>query len=77
MFVRRVEGEIEGLICLWADDIVVCGADKNFCSWFENNISEKFEIREMSDLEWFLGMKIDYSGNENRVSQEKYVEKLI
>ena len=77
MFVRRIEGEIEGLICLWIDDKVVCGADKNFCSLFENNISEKIEISEISDLEWFLGMKIDYSGNEIRMSQEKYVEKLI
>ena len=77
LFVRRIEGEIEGLICLWVDDIVVCGADKNFCSWFERNISEKFEISEISDLKWFLGMKSDYSGNEIRISQEKYVEKLI
>ena len=77
LFVRRIEGEIEGLICLWVDDIVVCGADKNFGSWFERNISEKFEISEISDLKWFLGMKIDYSGNEIRISQEKYVEKLI
>ena len=56
-------GEIEHLICLWVDDIVVCGADTIFCSWFENNISKKFEISEISDLKWFLGMKIDYSGN--------------
>ena len=62
---------------MWVDDIVVCGADKNFCSWFERNIAEKFEISEISDLKWFLGMKIDYSGNEIRISQEKYVEKLI
>ena len=50
LFVRRIEGEIEGLICLWVNYIVVCGADKNFCSWFKNNISEKFEISEISDL---------------------------
>ena len=77
MFVRRVVGEIEGLIYLWDDDIIICGADENFCSWFENKISEKFEISEISDLKWFLGMKIDYSGNEIRISQDKYVEKLI
>ena len=50
LFVRRIEGVIEGLICLWVDDIVVCGADKNFCSWFENNISEKLEISEIRDI---------------------------
>ena len=33
--------------------IVVCGADKNLCSWFENNISEKFETTKISDLKWF------------------------
>ena len=76
MFVSRIEGEI-GLICLWVDDIVVSGGDKNFCSWFENNISEKLEISEISDLNWFLGMKIDYSVNEIRISQDKYVEKLL
>ena len=77
MFVRRIEGEKEDLVCLWVDDIKVCGADKNFCCWFENNISEKFELSKISDLKWFLGMKIDYSGNEIRISQEKYVEKLM
>ena len=77
LFVRRVLGEIEGLICLWDDDIVIFGADKNFCSRFENNISEKFEISDLSDLKRFLGMKIDYSGNEIRINQKKYVEKMI
>ena len=32
-------------------DIVVCGADKNFCSWFESNISEKIEISEIVKIE--------------------------
>ena len=77
MFVRRIEGEIEGLICLWVDYIVVYGADKAITSWFEYNISEKSEKSEISDLKWFLGMKIGYSGNEIRISQEKYVQKLI
>ena len=77
MFVRRVEGEIVGLFCLWVDDIVVGGADKIFCIWFEYNISETFEKFEITDLEWFLGMKIDNSGNKIRVSQEKYVEKFL
>ena len=77
LFVRRIEGVIEGLICLLVDYIVVCGADKNFCSWFESNISEKFEISEIGELKWFLGMKIDYSGNKISISQEKFVEKLI
>ena len=49
LFVRRIEGEIEGLICLWVDDMMICRADKNFCSWFEN-ISENFDISEIIDL---------------------------
>ena len=77
LFVSRIERDIEGLICLWVDDIVVCGADKSFRSWFENNFSDKFEISEISDPKCFLGMIIDYSGNEIRISQEKYVDKLI
>ena len=34
-------------------------------------------MSEISYLKGFLGMKIDFSGNEIRISQEKYVEKLI
>ena len=50
---------------------------KNFCCWFDNNISENFEISEISDLKWFLGIKIGYSGNEIGINQEKYVEKML
>ena len=60
LFVRRIKGKIEGLICLWVKDIVVCGADKSICSKFENKISAKFEMSEITDLKWFVGMKIDY-----------------
>ena len=78
MFVRRIEAEREGLICLWVDDIVFYGPEKNFCSWFENIIcKKKIEISEISDLKRFLGMKVDYSGNEIRINQQKCVEKLL
>ena len=56
---------------------MVCGADNNLCSGFENNISEKLEICKIIDLKWYLGMKIDCSGNENRISQEKNIENLL
>ena len=38
---------------------------------------ENFEISEISDLKWFLGMKIGYSGNEIGINQEKYNEKML
>ena len=54
-----------------------CEADKNICSWFENNVSAKFKISEISNSKWFIGRKIDDSGNEIRIIHQKYVEKLL
>ena len=69
MFVFKKQDEKNGFLCLWVDDLIVCGISEPFYDWFHGEISKKFQIREYSDLTWFLGMKIE------RTSSKKILAK--
>ena len=80
-FIKKGENAIEGLVCLWVDDMVILGLQKNFCENFKklvkNKVSEQFQISSYGDLSWFLNIKIERTENEIKLSQEAYVEKLL
>ena len=62
---------------MWVDDLIVCGISEIFCDWFLAEVSENFKISDYSDLTWFLGMKIERSSSEMKISLEKYIEKFL
>ena len=77
LFIKKGENAIEGLVCLWVDDMVILGLQKDFCESFKNKVSERFQIGSYGDLSWFLNIKIERTENEIKLSQEAYVEKLL
>ena len=77
LFIKKGENAIEGLVCLWVDDIVILVLQKDFCENFKIKSSERFQISSYGDLSWFLNIKIEQTENEIKLSQETYVEKLL
>ena len=77
MFVyEKQDQKIIGSLCLWVDDLIVCGISETFCDWFYAEVYKKFKISDYSDLTWFLGMKTERTSSEIEISQEKYIEKI-
>ena len=77
LFIKKGENGIEGLVCLWVDDMVILGLQEDFCENFKNKVSDQFQISSYGDLSWFLNIKIERTQNEIMLSQEAYVEKLL
>ena len=59
------------------DLLKVCGVSENFCDWFYADVFKKFKISDYSDLTWLLGMKIESNSSEMKISQEKFIEKIL
>ena len=76
LFIKKQYDKIIGFLCLWVDDLLVCGISENFCDWFHAEVSKKFKISYYSDLTWFLRMKIERTSSKIKISQEKYIEKV-
>ena len=77
LFIKKQDEKIVGILCLWGDDLIICGLSENFCDWFYVEISKKFKISDYSELTWFLGMKIERTSAEIKIRQEKYIEKIL
>ena len=74
---KEQDKKLIGFLCLWVDDLIVCGISENFCDSFHTEVSKKFINSDYSDLTWFLGMKIERTSSEIKISQEKYVDKIV
>ena len=53
------------------------GISENFWDWFHTEVSKIFKINDYPDLTWFLGIKIERTSSEIKISQEKYKEKNL
>ena len=69
-FIKKQDEKIIGFLCLWVDDLIVCGISENFCDWFHAKVSKKFKTIDYSDLTWLLGMKNERISSEIKISQE-------
>ena len=72
LFIKKQNEKIVRILCLWADDLTICGLSEKFCDWFYNEIYKKIKISDYSELTWFLGMKIERTSSEIKIRQEKY-----
>ena len=77
LFIKKQYEKIIGLLCLWVDDLLVCGISESFCDWFQAEVSKKFKISDYSDLTWFLGIKFMRTLQKIKVTQEKCIEKVL
>ena len=71
LFIKKQEEKIVEILCLWVDDLIICGLSENFCDWFYAEISMKFKISDYSEMTWFLGMRIERFSSEIKIRQEK------
>ena len=46
-------------IVIWVDDILYGSTDSQFTSWFNDKMSERFNIGESGPLTWFLGISFN------------------
>ena len=67
-FTKKQDEKIIGFLCLWVDDLIVCSISENFFDLFYAEVSKRFQISDYSDLTWFLGMKIERTLSEIKIS---------
>ena len=44
LFIKKGENGIEGIVCLWVDDMVILGLQEDFCENFKITVIEQFQI---------------------------------
>lgn len=76
LYVREVGSTID-YVLLYVDDIIVSSNERLSVESTVRIFSKEFEMRDLGDLNYFLGIKIERKSEGMFLSQTKYVEKLI
>ncbi|KAL9434214.1 hypothetical protein AB3S75_028943 [Citrus x aurantiifolia] len=73
---RSIEDKISVLI-VYVDDIILTGDDIVEMSRLKQNLAKEFEIKDLGQLKYFLGMEVARSKKGIVVSQRKYILDLL
>ena len=78
VFIRRTGGEVL-YVAVFVDDLVIAGSTPELIEAFKQEIRGFVEIKDLGELTWCLGMKIDYDRDAGRlaISQTLFVDDLL
>ncbi|KAM5555122.1 hypothetical protein ABKV19_023158, partial [Rosa sericea] len=76
LFIKRRQGKITALI-VYVDDMVVTGDDLKEMETLQKYLSKEFEMKDLGQLKYFLGIEVARSKKGISLSQRKYVLDLL
>ncbi|KAI3810737.1 hypothetical protein L1987_20359 [Smallanthus sonchifolius] len=76
LFIRKAGGDIL-LVQVYADDIIFGSTNEGMCREFEKVMKSKFEMSNMGELSFFLGLQVSQRENGIYLHQTKYVQDIL
>ena len=76
LFIKRRKEKITCLI-IYVDDMIITGDDVEEILQLKEHLATEFEMKNLGDLKYFLGIKVLRSGKGIFISQHKYVLDLL
>src|SRR5437868_14332198 len=65
------------ILAVYVDDMIITGNDPINISQLKKNLSKEFKVKDLSQLQYFLGIEIARSPKGIVLSQHKYVLDLL
>lgn len=76
LFLKRQNGKLTALI-IYVDDMIVTGDDQKKIQRLQKYLATEFEMKELGELKYFLGIEVARSKHGIFLSQRKYVLDLL
>jgi Reverse transcriptase (RNA-dependent DNA polymerase) len=65
------------VVLVYVDDLIITGDDQFKIDCVKKNLKQKFEIKDLGRLKYFLGIEIARSSKELFIYQQKYILKIL
>ncbi len=70
-------GGENSIIGVYVDDMVLASRSKGMIKTLKKQLSEKFNIKDLGLLKYFLGISVDQAGEKTWIGQPNYTRKLL
>ena len=65
------------IIAVYVDDLIIITSNQNEVDEVKGHLSKAFKMKDMESLHYCLGVNIEQTEDEIRLSQKKYIMKMI
>ena len=69
------EGKV--IIIVWVDDLIIAASDEGKLKKVKGMLAEQFKMKDLGQLKHCLGIDFDFSDECIKMSQEKYINKIL
>jgi histone deacetylase 1/2 len=72
-------GDVKFLIVVYVDDFILVCNHQNKLLQIKEKLSQKFEMKDLGELHFFLGMEVERNHDERllRINQIKYLKEIL
>ena len=76
LYIRKINvGRL--IISLYIDDLLVTGSNQYLMDKFKDEIEEVFEMTDLGDMSYFLGMEVHHNQHEIFICQQQYAKEIL
>ncbi|GAU51473.1 hypothetical protein TSUD_95880 [Trifolium subterraneum] len=65
------------ILCLYVDDLLITGANEKEIVKFKTSLMQEFEMYDLGNLSYFLGMEFKHTKKDVFLHQKKYAEDIL
>lgn len=65
------------ILLIWVDDLIIAANSEKVVKEVKKMLNEKFKMKDLGRLKNFLGIDFDQTENLVKMSQKKYVTKIL
>ena len=76
LYTKIIGNEIV-ILLLWVDDIIIAASSDDEMESTKSMLSENFKMKDMGQLNWFLGSEFKFSDDSISINQKRYCEKIL
>ncbi len=77
LFIREEKNGERSFISVFVDDLIIAAKDKKEVDEIKKKLMEKFKMRDLGELSWILGMKVERDKEKIQISQETYINQIL
>nr|CAN63433.1 hypothetical protein VITISV_033829 [Vitis vinifera] len=76
LYIEKIEEDIL-IVSLYVDDLLVTGSNAGFVNKFKAEMEHVFDMTDLSEMSYFLGMEVHQKQNEIFICQQKYAKEIL